>query len=83
MALDANYLGHRIDAEGLHPLSDDMRAIQEAPAPRIVSELKSYLGYLTLLWEIPGKFVINSCTFASLAQSIGEMAVVSQGAEGI
>ena len=55
MASEVNYLGHRIDAEGLHPLSEKVRAIQEAPAPRSVSELKSYLGLLSYY----GKFLPN------------------------
>ena len=42
MATEVDYLGHRIDVEGLHPLSDEVRAVQEAPSPRSVSELKSY-----------------------------------------
>ena len=41
------YLGHVIDAEGLHPLSDRIRAIEEAPAPKSVTELKSHLGMLS------------------------------------
>ena len=41
------YLGHQIDAEGLHPLQEHVRAIRDAPTPTSVSELKSYLGMLT------------------------------------
>jgi len=41
------YLGHKIDAEGLHPLPDKFQAIQEAPPPTNVKELKAYLGLLT------------------------------------
>ena len=41
------YLGHRIDADGLHPLPDRVRAIKDAPTPKSVTELKSYLGMLT------------------------------------
>ena len=40
-------LGHRIDADGLHPLPDRVRVIKEAPIPNSVSQLKSYLGMLT------------------------------------
>ena len=40
------YLGHKIDCNGLHPLDDKVKAIVEAPAPRNVTELKSYLGLL-------------------------------------
>ena len=42
-----SYLGHKIDAEGLHPLPDKVQAIQEAPSPTNVQELKAYQGLLT------------------------------------
>ena len=45
------YLGHVIDRDGLHPLREKVRAIQEAPEPTNVSELKSFLG-LKLLFQI-------------------------------
>ena len=41
------YLGHKIDAEGLHPLPDKVTAIQEAPPPTNVQELRAYLDLLT------------------------------------
>ena len=47
MAPSVTYLGHQIDAKGLHPISDKVRALQQAPEPRNVTELKSYLGLLT------------------------------------
>lgn len=40
------YLGHRIDAQGLHPLPERIHAIQDAPAPTSVMALKSHLGML-------------------------------------
>ena len=40
------YLGHVIDEEGLHPSQEKVRAIQEAPEPTNVSELKSFLGLI-------------------------------------
>ena len=46
MRPSVTHLGHVIDANGLHPLSDRVRAIKDAPTPRSVSELKSYLGML-------------------------------------
>ena len=47
MAESVVFLGHRIDEQGIHPVREKVRAIQEAPMPRNVSELKSYLGLLT------------------------------------
>ena len=40
------YLGHTISAEGLHPTSEKIKAIQDAPTPRDVSQLRSFLGLL-------------------------------------
>ena len=41
------YLGHKIDAEGLHPVADKVKAIVDAPRPQSVHELESYLGLLS------------------------------------
>jgi len=57
------YLGHKINAEGLHPLIEKVEAIVAAPAPQNVGELKSYLGLLSYY----GKFLPNlSSTLAPL-----------------
>ena len=37
---------HVIDEKGLHPIGDKVEAVQKAPSPKNVSELKSYLGLL-------------------------------------
>uniref|UniRef100_H3ARH3 Gypsy retrotransposon integrase-like protein 1 n=1 Tax=Latimeria chalumnae TaxID=7897 RepID=H3ARH3_LATCH len=37
------FLGHKVDATGLHPVKEKVQAIQDAPAPSNVSELKAYL----------------------------------------
>ena len=47
MAPSVSYLGHRIDQHGVHPLAEKVRALQDAPDPRNVAELRSYLGLLT------------------------------------
>ena len=39
---EVNYLGHRIDASGLHPNGNKVQAIKEAPQPKNVAELRSY-----------------------------------------
>ena len=46
MVPSVTYLGHKIDSEGVHPTQDKVKAIQEAPAPENVNELKAYLGLL-------------------------------------
>ena len=44
---EVSYLGHEIDAEGLHPLPNKVQAVVNAPSLRTVQELKAYLGLLT------------------------------------
>ena len=38
------YLGHKLDAEGIRPTEEKTAAIQNAPAPTNVSQLRSYIG---------------------------------------
>ena len=40
------YLGHVIDEHGIHPTEDRVKAIQEAPRPKSISELRSFIGIL-------------------------------------
>ena len=53
-----SYLGYKIDGEGLHPLPEKVKAIQDAPTPRNSVKLKSYLGLLTYY----GNFLPNLST---------------------
>lgn len=46
MQREADFLGHRVDSTGLRPLLNKVEALQKAPAPRNVTELKAYLGLL-------------------------------------
>ena len=52
------YLGHIIDAKGLHPLASKVGAIQNAPAPTNVNELQSFIGLISYY----GKFLSNMST---------------------
>ena len=52
------YLGHLIDRNGLHPTKEKVRAIQEAPQPHNVAELRSFLGIISYY----GKFLPNLST---------------------
>ena len=38
------YLGLRVDGDGLHPVQEKISAIKNAPVPKNVSELRSFLG---------------------------------------
>ena len=40
------YCGYRVDATGIRPVQESIRAIVEAPAPQNTSQLKSVLGML-------------------------------------
>ena len=44
------YLGHWIDAQGLHPLLDKVAAVLEAPLPQDVTQLTTASFYLTCQW---------------------------------
>ena len=47
MQISVKYLGHVMDAHGLHPMPNKVQAIQDAPQPESVLQLKSYLGLLS------------------------------------
>ena len=53
------YLGHIIDAEGLRLSGRKTQAIQNAPTPKFISVLRSFLG----LMNYYGKFIPNLSTF--------------------
>ena len=59
MKLTVDYLGHLIDAEGLHATSEKLKAIVKAPTPKNVTELRSFLGLVNYY----GKFLPNLSTF--------------------
>ena len=49
------YLGHRVDKHGLYTVQEKVRAIVEAPHPKTVQELTSFLGLLNYY----NKFIPN------------------------
>ena len=62
MARSVAYLGHVADAQGLQHDSNKVRAINDGPWPRSVSELKSYLGLLAYY----SKFLADLATVDSV-----------------
>lgn len=53
-----SYLGHVIDAEGIHPMQEKCQAISKAAIPNTVTELKSLLSLLSY----SGKFIPSLST---------------------
>ena len=63
MAPSVEYLGRIIDSAGLHLIMAKVKAFTQAPAPRNVTELRSFLGLINYY----GKFLPNlSLTLAPL-----------------
>ena len=58
MQKSVEYLGHKVNADGLHPTTAKIKAVVEAPTPKNLSELKSYLGLLNYY----GRFLPNLST---------------------
>ena len=56
------YLGHRVDTQGVHTSAKKLKAILEAPKPRNVQELRSFLGLINYY----GKFLPNLATMLHL-----------------
>ena len=46
LADSVTYLGHQIDATGLHPVKDKVEAVEKVPQPKDKSELRAFLGML-------------------------------------
>ena len=60
------YLGHVIGADGLHAIDAKIEAIVNAPSPKNVTELRSYLGLLNYY----GRFIPN---LASLIHPLNKL----------
>ena len=55
MRTSVEYLGFKVDAEGLHATEEKLKAITEAPRPCNVTELRSFLGLINYY----GQFISN------------------------
>lgn len=58
MQKEVEYLGHRVDAKGLHLVEKKVKAIMDAAAPTSITELKAYLSLLNYF----NKFLPNLAT---------------------
>ena len=78
MLPSVEYLGHRISADGLHPTAEKTTAIADAPPPRDVSQLRSFLGMVNYY----AKFLPNlSSTLAPLYRLLEKKTSWSWGKE--
>ena len=66
MQESVEYLGHIVDAQGLHATPEKQQAIEEARAPDDVNQLRSFLGLLNYY----GKFIPN---LASIIQTLNAL----------
>ncbi|XP_043226542.1 uncharacterized protein K02A2.6-like [Amphibalanus amphitrite] len=61
MTNDVEYLGYRVDRDGIHPTAAKVRAVAEAPPRADTKQLKAYLGLLMYY----SKFLDNLATVAA------------------
>ena len=66
MQKSVEYLGHKVDADGLHPTTAKIKAVVDAPTPKNLSELKSYLGLLNYY----GRFLPHLSTMIHLLNKL-------------
>lgn len=66
MQPEIDFLGYHIDADGRHPMDEEIRAIKEAPTPKNVSELCSFLGLVNYY----SKFLPNLSTTPAEAPEV-------------
>ena len=78
MLPSVEYLGHKISEKGLQPTDNKVLAIKEAPTPKDVSQLKSFLGLVNYY----GKFLNNlSSTLSPLYRLLQAKTKWSWGSE--
>ena len=63
---EVDYLGHKIDAIGIHPLSDRVESIRNAKVPENVTELRQLLGIINDY----GKFINQLSTIVAPLHSL-------------
>lgn len=78
MQESVEYLGHRLDKEGIRPLQDKLDAIREAPRPVNQSQLQAYVGLLGYY----RKFIPNLTTEIAALTELLKSDYVSVDAKG-
>ena len=73
-------MGHRIDAEGIHPSGETLSAVRDAPAPTNITELRSYLGMVNHY----GRFLPNLATMlAPVAEERHQVVLEEDSTRGL
>ena len=60
MTDSVEYLGFDVDAKGLHATQEKVKAVQDAPVPQFVTEVRAFMGLVNCY----GQFVNNLATIA-------------------
>ena len=76
------YLGHLVDAQGLHTTEAKRKAVADAPAPKIC-RIAFLLGARELLWPIHLQFSYPAATPKSAAPPARDMEVDGRVYKGI
>ena len=68
------YLWHKISAQGLQPTDDKIQAINNAPTPTDVSQLKSFLGLVNYCYKfLPNWSNILAPLYRKLQKNGGDL----------
>ena len=68
MLPEVQYLGHKISARGLEPSVEKVKAIREAPTPKNVTQLKSFLGAVNYYCKFLPNLANKLCPLYKLLQ---------------
>ena len=83
MVAQVTYCGYRISGSGVEAVKDKVEAIQKAPEPQNVSQLRSFLGMLNYYHQFFSKYSHNLGTITQAFTSRSSLAVEARTAEGI
>ena len=70
------YLGHRVDANGIHTTPEKIAAIINAPLPQNLQQLRSFLGLLNYYRKIFTKFSSHSLAIERVTSKQEKMDLV-------
>ena len=72
-------MGHKIDQNGIRPLQDKLKAIQEIKEPKNEKELKSFLGAI----QYSSKYIENLSTQMDLLRQLLKKIMNESGHQNI